>query len=157
MSRLVAIFPTNEEDDVIEYFDGTPKQFAAKHNGFSFDDCHFFKIGDHFDYDGDVMFYWYRTEADKRNNRYVDYFYIGCQSIIVLMFDDGTCIVKRTSDIDLEFHSYGVFEDEDRREDYHPSGCYEELVCFFKELADNDGMLETSSTVIIEEDDVFVV
>ena len=49
------------------------------------------------------------------------------------------------------------FEDEEECEDYHPSGCYEELVRFFKELADNNGVLETGSTVIFEEDDDFVV
>ena len=73
------------------------------------------------------------------------------------MFDDGTCIVKRTPDSDEEFHEHGEFENEEECEDFHPSGCYEELVHFFKELADNNGELETGSTVIIEEDDDFVV
>lgn len=157
MSRLVAIVTTCDEDDIIDHFDGTPEEFAEKYSGFAFDDCPFFKLNDRFDCDGDVKFYWYRTEANKRNHTYDDYLYLGCQSIVVLMFDDGTCITKRTPDIDDEFHIYGEFEDEEECEDYHPNGCYEELVRFFKELADNNGMLETGSTVIFEEDDDFVV
>lgn len=73
------------------------------------------------------------------------------------MFDDGTCIIKRTPDEENEFHDYGEFEDEDECEDYRPNGCYEELIRFFRELADNDGVLETGNNVILDEDEDFVV
>lgn len=157
MSKLVAIVTTSEEDDIIDHFDGTPEEFAEKYSGFAFDDCQFFKLNDRFDSDGDVKFYWYRTEANKQNHTYDDYLYLGCQSIVVLMFDDGTCITKRTTDEENEFHDYGEFEDEDNWEDYHPHGCYEELIQFFKDLAENNGELETGNNVILDEDEDFVV
>ncbi len=157
MSKLVAMVTTGDEDDIIDHFNGTPEEFAEKYNGFCFDDCPFFKLNDNFDCDGDVEFYWYSSEKNKRDHYYDDYLYIGCQPIIVLMFDDGTCITKRTPDIETEFHHYGKFEDEANWEDYHPNGCYKEIVQFFKELADNDGELETGSNIVFEEDDDFVV
>lgn len=157
MSKLVAIATTRDEDDIIDHFDGTPEEFAEKYSGFAFDDRPFFKLNDRFDCDGDVKLYWYLTEANKRNHTYDDYLYLGCQSIVVLMFDAGTCITKRTPDIDDEFHIYGEFEDEEECEDYHPNGCYEELVRFFKELADNNGVLETGNNVILDEGEDLVV
>lgn len=157
MSRLVAINPTSDEDNIIDHFDGTPEEFAEKYSGFAFDDCSFFKVSDRFDCDGDCKFYWYRTEGQKRNHSYDDYAYLGCQPIFVLMFDDGTCITKRTPDIENEFHDYGEFEDEEEYEGYQPHGCYEELIRFFKELADNNGELETGNNVILDEDEDFVV
>lgn len=157
MSRLVAINTTNDEDNIIDHFDGTPEEFAEKYSGFTFDDCSFFKVSGRFDSDGDCKFYWYRTEEDKRNHTYDDYAYLGCQSILVLMFDDGTCITKRTTDVDEDFHSYGKFDDEENWEGYHPYGCYEELIRFFKELAENNGEIETSNNVILDEDEDFVV
>lgn len=159
MSRLVAINTTCDEDHVIDHFDGSPEEFAEKYSGFAFDDCPFFKVGDRFDCDGDIKFYWYRSAEAKRKHAYDDYAYLGCQSIIVLMFDDGTCITKRTPDIDEEFHTFGDFEDRDNWDDYNPTpnGCYDELVRFFRELADNDGVLETGNNVILDEDEDFVV
>lgn len=85
MSKLVAIVAISDEDDIIDHFDGTPEEFVEKYGGFAFDDCHFFKLNDRFDCDGDVRFYWYRTEERKRNHSYEDYLYIGCQSIVVQM------------------------------------------------------------------------
>ena len=157
MSRLVAINPTSEEDEIIDHFDGTPEEFAEKYNGFAFEDCRFFKVSDRFDSDGDCKFYWYHTEEHKRNHTYDDYLYLGCQPIFVLMFDDGTCITKRTTNEVDEFHDYGEFEDEENFEDFHPNGCYLELIRFFKELADNNGELETGNNVILDEDEDFVV
>lgn len=148
---------TNDDNEIIDHFDGTPEEFAEKYGGFTFDDCPFFKVGDRFDCDGDIKFYWYRSAEAKLKHSYDDYAYIGCQSIIVLMFDDGTCINKRTPDEENEFHEYGEFEDEEYREDFHPHECYEELIRFFKELAENNGEFETGNNVIFEEDEDFVV
>ena len=148
---------TNDDNEIIDHFDGTPEEFAEKYDGFTFDDCPFFKVGDRFDCDGDIKFYWYRSAEAKLKHSYDDYAYIGCQSIIVLMFDDGTCITKRTPDEENEFHEYGEFEDEENREDFHPHECYEELIRFFKELAENNGEFETGNNVIFEEDEDFVV
>lgn len=157
MSRLVAINPTDDEDQIIDHFDGTPEEFAEKYNAFCCDEFPFFRVGDRFDCDGDVKFYWYCSADAKRKHSYDDYVYLGCQTILVLMFDDGTCITKRTPDIENEFHDYGEFEDEDVCEGYQPHGCYEELIRFFKELADNNGELETGNNVILDEDEDFVV
>lgn len=157
MSRLVAINPTDDEDEIIDHFDGTPEEFAEKYHALDFNQFPFFKVGDRFDDEGDCKFYWYRSEENKRHHTFEDYIYLGCQSILVLMFDDGTCITKRTPDEENEFHEYGGFEDEENQEDYHPHGCYEELISFFKVLAENNGELESGNNVIFEEDEDFVV
>ena len=49
------------------------------------------------------------------------------------------------------------FEDEENREEFQPHECYEELIRFFKELAENNGEFETGNNVIFEEDEDFVV
>lgn len=157
MSKLVAMVTTNDVNEIIDHFDGTLEEFAEKYGGFAFDGCPFFSVGDRFDCDGDIKFFWYTTEENKRKHAYDDYAYIGCQSIIVLLFDDGTCITKRTPDEEDEFHDYGDFEDEENLEDYCPRGCYEELIRFFKELAENNGELETGNNIIFDEDEDFVV
>lgn len=160
MSRLVAINLTDNEGDIIDHFDGTPEEFGKKYNAFFFDKFPFFKVGKGFDCDGDFKFYWYCSADARRKNSYDDYIYVGCQTILVLLFDDGTCITKRTPDADTNFDVYGEFEDnEDEEEGYNfqPNGCYEELVQFFKDLAENNGEFETVSNVVFEEEDDFVV
>ena len=63
------------------------------------------------------------------------------------------CIISRR----VTASQLGEFEDEENYEDFHPHECYEELICFFKELAENNGEFETGNNVIFEEDEDFVV
>lgn len=97
-----------------------------------------------YDYDNDLVLYWYRNERDANDEDYLDYEYICGSSSITFLFDDGT---TKQFKVDRGDSIWNEWDDDDEE----PIGVYKELLDFLKEYIKNGGCESASKYMIVPE------
>ena len=97
-----------------------------------------------FDYDNDIILYWYDNEADAEDEDYIDFEYVCGGRSITFLFDDGTTRQFKTPYGDCIWSEW----DGDKNE---PTGVYKELVEFLEDYIENGGYETASKYMLVPE------